>query len=160
MDDLTKRKFGRLEVIQFEYMKNRKSHLLCKCQCGNYKVIRRDALMSGRVKSCGCFNRERARETRTVLNLKHGKSNTRLYSIWESMKKRCYNPKHKNYNRYGGRGIIVCEGWLHDFQAFYDWAITHGYEDCLTIDRINNNGIYEPNNCRWITIQEQQRNKG
>ena len=157
---MTGREFGRLKVIGLAYMKNHKSYWLCECKCGKHKAIRKDALISGRVKSCGCLNRERARENVAIRNYKHGKSNTRLYSIWRSMKKRCYNPKHKNYDRYGGRGIIVCDEWLYDFSAFYEWAVTHGYKDYLTIDRINNNGIYEPLNCRWITIQEQQRNKG
>ena len=88
----------------------------------------------------------------------HGKSKTRLYNIWSDMKRRCYNPKNKRYNRYGGRGISVCDEWKDDFQAFYDWAIYNDYAEDLTIDRIDVNGNYEPNNCRWITWKEQQRN--
>lgn len=88
----------------------------------------------------------------------HGKSDTRLYSIWCDMKRRCYNPKNKRYSRYGGRGISVCEEWKDDFQAFYEWAIDNGYDEHLTIDRINVNGNYEPSNCRWVTWKEQQRN--
>lgn len=83
----------------------------------------------------------------------------RIYGIWRGMKARCYYPKHINYHRYGGRGITVCEEWRTNFQAFYNWAISHGYADDLTIDRIDNDGNYEPGNCRWATQQEQQHNK-
>lgn len=88
----------------------------------------------------------------------HGKSGTRVYGIWCDMKKRCYNPKNKRYSRYGGRGISVCEEWKENFQMFYEWAMANGYTDELTIDRINVNGNYEPSNCRWVTVKEQQRN--
>ena len=88
----------------------------------------------------------------------HGHSNHRLYGIWADMKKRCNNPKNKRYERYGGRGIGVCSEWANDFQSFYDWAIKNGYADSLSIDRINVDGNYEPNNCRWIPFAQQQRN--
>lgn len=83
----------------------------------------------------------------------------RLYSIWNGMKIRCYNDKCERYYRYGGRGIKICDKWRNDFQSFYDWSMDHGYSDDLTIDRINNDGNYEPGNCRWATLQEQQHNK-
>lgn len=89
----------------------------------------------------------------------HGKHNTRLYRIWGNMKGRCYCKSRKEYKNYGGRGITVCEEWLHDFQAFYDWSMSNGYRDDLTIDRVEVNGNYEPSNCRWITNEEQQNNR-
>ncbi len=89
----------------------------------------------------------------------HGKRKTRLYSIWANIKTRCYNVKDPHFSRWGGKGVVMCEEWKNSFQAFYDWAISNGYSDNLTIDRINNNGNYEPSNCRWATIEEQNRNK-
>jgi hypothetical protein len=91
--------------------------------------------------------------------MRHGKSNTRLYRVWSRIKVRCYNKKFQHYKSYGGRGIKVCDEWLNDFMAFYNWAMANGYADNLTIDRIDVNGNYEPSNCRWVTNEEQQNNK-
>ena len=92
-------------------------------------------------------------------NYKDGRKNTRLYRIWGNMKSRCYNVHVTHYERYGGRGIKVCDEWKNDFKAFYDWSMSNGYTDNLTIDRINNNGNYEPLNCRWVTVKEQSINR-
>ena len=92
-------------------------------------------------------------------NYKDGRKGTRLYSIYRNIMTRCYNSNTTNYKRYGGRGITMCDEWKDNFQTFYDWAMSHGYSDDLTIDRIDNNGNYEPSNCRWITVKEQNRNK-
>jgi hypothetical protein len=92
-------------------------------------------------------------------NYKHGGKGTRLYSIWANMKTRCSNPKHMHFDRYGGRGITVCDEWKNDFQAFYDWAMSHGYSDDLSIDRIDNDKGYSPDNCRFIPMSIQNQNK-
>lgn len=89
----------------------------------------------------------------------HGKRHTRIYKTWTDMKSRCLNPNRPKYKRYGGRGITICEEWLNSFEAFYDWAMANGYREDLTIDRIDNDGNYEPSNCRWITLAEQAANK-
>lgn len=89
----------------------------------------------------------------------HGKRKTRLYRIWTNMKTRCINPNDPHFERYGRRGITVCDEWKNDFKAFYDWSMSNGYADDLTIDRIDNNGNYEPSNCRWVTVKEQNQNK-
>lgn len=152
--DITGNKYNMLTVLRYDHSSDDKgrSYWLCKCDCGNEKVILSDSLKNGNTKSCGCLKKQN--------NQTNGLWNTRIYNIWRNMKGRCYNPKsYKNYKHYGGRGIKVCDEWLNDFKSFYNWSITHGYRDDLTIDRIDVNGNYEPSNCRWITMQEQNRNK-
>ena len=109
----------------------------------------------GYIKSCGCYNKKRTKES----NTKHGLKNTRLYSIWSKLKGRVLNPKNKNYNDYRGRGITICEEWKNDFMSFYNWAMSNGYSDELSIDRIDNAGNYCPENCRWTTRTIQARNQ-
>lgn len=92
-------------------------------------------------------------------NFKHGKSHTRLYKTYSNIKMRCYNADNSRYRFYGARGIMMCDEWLNDFQAFYDWAMANGYQENLTIDRIDVDGNYEPTNCRWVTRQSQQNNR-
>ena len=119
----------------------------CVCDCGNYFVASAENLSSGHTKSCGCSTR------------KHGLAKKeRLYNIWVCMKQRCRDENASNYRYYGGRGISVCDEWRSDYTKFREWALSHGYKDDLTIDRIDVNENYCPENCRWITIAEQQRN--
>lgn len=153
--DITGQRFGRLTVIGFDKQDEFRQYMwLCKCDCGNVVSIRGYSLRSGNTQSCGCIQKE----TNLKLRQTHGMTKTRIYNIWQSMKQRCSTPSVSCYKYYGGRGISVCDEW-QSFEPFYQWAISNGYADNLTIDRIDVNGNYEPINCRWITIQEQQRNK-
>lgn len=148
MDYIGKR-FGRLLVE--EELPRRKSvrWFLCICDCGNRKEIRKDHLDDGHAKSCRCLQRERTREAGTI----HGGSRTRLYRIWRNMMARCYNPKNTSFLYYGAKGIQIAEVW-HKFGPFRDWSLAHGYEDKLTIDRIDPEGGYGPNNSQWVTQRE------
>lgn len=147
--DLTGQRFGRLTVIEEAGHSSERIKWLCKCDCGNItSTPTTKTLRNGRCQSCGCIERESA-NSKT-----HGKSSMRLFYAWNGMKQRCYNPNAKSYQHYGHRGIAVCPEWRHDFQAFYDWAIANGYEEGLTIDRLDNDGDYEPDNCQWITRAE------
>lgn len=148
--DLAGQKFGRLTAI--EYLG--KNKWLCKCECGNEVEVRGTFLQNGHTQSCGCYHKEQARAYST----KHGMKGTRLYRIWNRMKDRCNNVNNYDYARYGERGIKVCDAWLTDFEAFHDWAMNNGYQDGLTIDRIDVDGNYEPDNCRWATSKQQARN--
>lgn len=154
IEDLKGQKFGRLTVKE---RIGQTSKWLCDCECGYFKIVRGCDLKSGCVKSCGCLKKEQDK-----YNLKssktHNKSNTRLYRIWSNMKDRCINPKNKRYNRYGERGITFCDEWI-DFENFYNWAIQNGYKENLTLDRINNDLNYCPDNCRWANSRQQARNR-
>lgn len=149
--DLTGKRFGRMVALRYEG--NRK--WLCRCDCGNEKVVFGLDLRQGKTQSCGCLQRERTSEA----NRRHYGKGTRLHNIWCGMKERCFNPNFERFHRYGGRGITVCDEWKTSFITFRDWALSNGYRDDLTLDRINNDGNYEPRNCRWATAKEQFKNQ-
>lgn len=157
--DLTGQEFGRL-VALYPTTLNKSGNMQwkCKCKCGNEITVDNQSLKRGYTKSCGCL----AKEVCVFIHTKHKMYKTRLNSVWNSMKQRCNNSKNSQYYNYGGRGIKVCPEWNdknNGFVNFYNWAIKNGYKEGLSIDRINNNGNYEPNNCRWTTIQEQSNNR-
>lgn len=126
----------------------------CKCDCGNITIVRHGDLRNGSTVSCGCYNYEKESAAKT-----HGYSRTKLGNVFEGMKQRCNNPKNKNYEKYGGRGIKICTEWLNDPKKFFDWAIKNGYKEGLSIDRIDVNGNYEPDNCRWADNETQCLNQ-
>lgn len=147
--NLIGKKIGKLTVL--EECKERKRNYKvykCICDCGNIHYVVSSDLIGNRITSCGCNEG----------NFKHGLCYSRLYSVYNNMKTRCYNKHNTNYKYYGGRGITICKEWLDDFMVFYNWAMSNGYSDNLTIDRIDVDGNYEPNNCRWITKHDQLYN--
>jgi hypothetical protein len=151
--------FGRWTVIGRGDNRNGKIYLKVRCECGNESEVRKCALTSGMSKSCGCLVSDRMKKQK--YGFKHGFSpkyekKDRLYITYGDMKQRCYNENNKRYARYGGRGITICDEWK-TFEAFREWALNNGYADNLTIERINPDKNYEPNNCEWITLSENSR---
>lgn len=154
--DLSGEKFGHWTVLYKDapHSGARNSYYVCKCDCGNIKVLTRSSLVSGRSKSCGCV-----KERKLGINSTHGMSKTRIYHEWTSMRRRCRSTKGASAKDYALKGIKVCEEWDSNFIAFRDWAYSNGYSDELTIDRIDNSKGYSPENCRWVSFSDQARNK-
>lgn len=149
------KKFGRLYVEDYAYTKKYATFWKCKCDCGNTKIIKGCLLTTGNTSSCGCIRKENGRK----MFGKHLLSNTPIWKKWSAMIQRCYGSYNQNYYLYGGRGITVCNEWKNDFMNFYNWAIKNGYKDNLSIDRIDVNGNYEPENCRFVDNMQQSYNK-
>lgn len=153
-EDLTGRKFHRLEVISNAGTNKHGAQMWnCLCECGSFTCVPSQNLKSGNTKSCGCWKRN----TVKTASITHGQAQTRIYRIWNNMKQRCQNPNIPQYKQYGARGIRVCEEW-QQFEPFFQWATANGYTEHLSIDRINNDGDYAPDNCRWATSKEQAHN--
>ena len=152
-------KFGRWTIIgdYIRYKQYGHKNYLCKCSCekGTEKYVDLQNLKSGKSISCGCLTIENAKKHFT----KHGETKTKLYNTWSGMRHRCNNPNDDRYKDYGGRGIRVCDEWLNSYEVFRDWSLSHGFENNLTIDRIDNDGNYEPSNCRWVDNKTQANNK-
>jgi hypothetical protein len=158
--DLTGETFGKWTVVSYAYTKQGKNQGIpqwnCVCECGTEKVVSGKMLKGGQSKSCGCSRKENkgiGERTKT-----HGMSKTRLYKIWAKIKYRCFDQNYPEFQYYGGRGITVCDEWL-EFEPFMKWANENGYNNTLSIDRIDYDGNYEPSNCKWATNEEQANNK-
>lgn len=158
--DMIGKRFGRLVVTALSEQRGHRNQLMyvCKCDCGNTVIVLGESLRRHRTASCGCLQKERAKE----VNKTHGGSNERLYFVWQGMKNRCTNPNFLEYKNYGGRGIKVCEEWL-DYESFKKFMLEKGYDPSApfgeyTIERIDVNGNYEPNNCTIASQKEQVHN--
>lgn len=153
--DITGQHFGKWTVIELASTggAGKCARFLCICECGNMAIISGHSLREGNSTKCkACADKERAKT--------HGNSYERLYSIWHGMKDRCYREGNISYKYYGAKGIKLCPEWKSNFIAFKKWALSHGYDDSLSIDRIDNDKDYSPDNCRWATALEQIHNRG
>jgi len=147
--DLTGKRFGRLVVLGIDGHHDKRRWWTCQCDCGNVVTLSTNRLTALETKSCGCLKGQIGAKAQ----------GGRLYKIFDGMKSRCYNPHATGYKNYGGRGITICDEWLSNFWSFHNWAMSSGYADGLTIDRIDNDKGYSPDNCRWATMAEQNKNK-
>ncbi len=148
-------RFGRLVVLEpAGRSRAGNAKWLCRCDCGSETIARSGNLRQGTTNSCGCLRKIKQAE----VHARHNGKGTRLYTIWRGMRVRCYYPKYKSYRYYGGRGIKVSPAW-EDFSVFQEWARANGYGDDLTLDRIDPDGDYRPDNCRWATWSEQRLNQ-
>ena len=154
--DLKGQRFGRWTALEYVGLdKHKRALWKCECDCGIIKNVASNNLRRGLTKSCGCYKSQASKERLET----HGHSKTRLYRIWQAIKRRCYNDREIRFENYGGKGIAMTEEWKNDFQAFEEWSLNNGYQDHLTIDRIDLSRGYEPSNCRWATIECQANNK-
>lgn len=158
--DITGMRFGRLVAVRRDGSRNGQAAWICRCDCGNETIAAAKQLRYGSTKSCGCLHLERLRTNAIT----HGHWNERLYGVWHSMQQRTENKTRREYKYYGGRGITVCTEWRNSYEAFRDWAYSHGYDETAargkcTIDRINVNGNYTPENCRFVGMDVQLKNR-
>lgn len=151
-------KYNKLQITGHVFMPNKKGKQIhfvnVICDCGTTKTVNLGNLKNGKIKSCGCLKVKNNREKLTT----HGLTKHSLFGRWKNITQRCNNKNNAAHKSYGGRGIAICDEWKNDFKAFYDWCMANGYEKGLQIDRINNNGNYEPSNCRFVTAKENTRN--
>lgn len=155
--DIKGQKFRRLTAIHLDHMQGKRAYWKFKCACGNELVARADAVKFGKIHSCGCYQEELRQNGHPSKT--HGMSYSVIYDRWQGMIDRCYRSHDKSFESYGGRGIKVCDEWLNSFLSFYEWSIANGYSEYLTLDRQDVNGNYDPGNCRYVSMKEQNRNK-
>jgi hypothetical protein len=154
--DLTGNKFGRWTVVRMLDERIRKqTSCLCRCECGNESRVIATRMRNGTSRSCGCLNIEIVKSAKST----HGLSSTNLFGTWANLKDRCLNSESRSYKNYGGRCITVCDEWIESSQNFMEWALSNGYAKGLSLDRINNDGPYAPENCRWTTARAQLNNR-